>query len=66
MLTKPTFRWGERMLKEGKRSDHYYVLPPGPNNPVGILWAGINKKGIGLHGTNHPETIGRTHSAGCI
>ncbi len=66
MVTTPTFRWDERMLKEGQRSDHYYTLPPGPNNPVGILWAGINKKGIGLHGTNHPHTIGRTHSAGCI
>jgi lipoprotein-anchoring transpeptidase ErfK/SrfK len=66
MVTTPTFRWDERMLKEGQRSEHYYLLPPGPNNPVGILWAGINKKGIGLHGTNSPEKIGRTHSAGCI
>ena len=66
MMTAPTFRWDERMLKEGQRSDQFHVLPPGPNNPVGILWAGINKKGIGLHGTNHPETIGRAHSAGCI
>ena len=66
MLTTPTFRWDERMLKEGQRSDSYHLLPPGPNNPVGILWAGINKPGIGLHGTNSPETIGRAHSAGCI
>lgn len=66
MLTMPTFRWDERMLKEGQRSDSYHLLPPGPNNPVGILWAGINKPGIGLHGTNSPETIGRAHSAGCI
>ncbi len=66
MLTTPTFRWDERMLKEGQRSETYHLLPPGPNNPVGILWAGINKPGIGLHGTNSPETIGRAHSAGCI
>ena len=66
MVTTPTFRWDERMLKEGQRSDRFHLLPPGPNNPVGILWAGINKPGIGLHGTNDPESIGRSHSAGCI
>ncbi|MCH1502672.1 MAG: L,D-transpeptidase [Verrucomicrobiales bacterium] len=66
MLTTPSFRWDERMLKEGQRSESFHLLPPGPNNPVGILWAGINKPGIGLHGTNSPETIGRAYSAGCI
>ena len=27
---------------------------------------GLDKSGIGLHGTNHPETIGRAASHGCI
>ncbi len=66
MVTTPTFRWDESMLKRGVRSDTYHTLPPGPNNLIGIFWASINKKGIGLHGTNAPETIGRTRSAGCI
>ncbi len=66
MITTPTFRWDKRMLKEGRRSKEYHVLPPGPNNPVGIFWAGINKRGIGLHGTDSPRTIGRSLSAGCI
>ena len=26
----------------------------------------LNKKGIGIHGTDEPETIGRTSSHGCI
>ena len=42
------------------------MLPPGPNNPVGMLWAGLSKSGIGLHGTASPETIGRSRSAGCV
>lgn len=66
MLTTPTFRWDERMLKEGEPSENFHILPPGPNNPVGILWAGVNKRGIGLHGTDSPDTIGRSQSAGCI
>ena len=44
----------------------YYNLPPGPNNLVGVLWMGLNKPGIGIHGTNNPETIGRAASHGCI
>jgi lipoprotein-anchoring transpeptidase ErfK/SrfK len=66
MITTPEFRWDKQMLQEGKRGDEYYLLPPGPNSPVGIFWAGISKSGIGLHGTNSPETIGRSKSAGCV
>jgi len=66
MVTTPEFRYDKQMLEQGKRSEEFHRLPPGPNNPVGILWAGLNKSGIGLHGTNSPETIGRSRSAGCI
>lgn len=66
MVTTPEFRWDSQMLHEGKRSDTYYQLPPGPNSPIGVFWAGISKNGIGLHGTNSPHTIGRSESAGCI
>jgi len=66
MVTTPEFRWDSQMLHEGKRGDVYYQLPPGPNSPIGVFWAGISKSGIGLHGTHSPHTIGRSESAGCI
>jgi len=66
MVTTPEFRWDKQMLEQGQRGEEFYQLPPGPNSPVGILWAGLNKDGIGLHGTNNPYTIGRARSAGCI
>ena len=66
MVNTPTFRYDKSMLKEGVRSEEYHTLPPGPNSPVGMFWAGINKSGIGLHGTASPHTIGRSQSAGCI
>ena len=66
MVNTPTFRYDKSMLKKGVRSDEYHTLPPGPNSPVGLFWAGINKSGIGLHGTASPHTIGRSQSAGCI
>lgn len=62
----PDFRWDEAMLHHDERSKDFFMLPPGPNNPVGILWMELNHKGSGIHGTEVPETIGRTTSHGCI
>ncbi len=62
----PEFRYDEKMLEEGERSDEGHMLPPGPNNPVGIVWMGINSDGIGIHGTSDPDSIGRSASHGCM
>jgi len=62
----PDYRYDEKMLKEGERSDDFKILPPGPNSPVGIVWIALNKKGIGLHGTEEPDSIGRSVSHGCV
>ena len=42
------------------------VVGPGPANPVGTRWMSLGYKGYGLHGTNHPESIGHAASLGCI
>lgn len=42
------------------------VLPPGPNNPVGKVWLGLNKRGFGIHGSPDPEKISQQHSHGCV
>ena len=42
------------------------VLPPGPNNPVGVAWISLDKPGYGIHGTPSPEQVGRTESHGCF
>jgi lipoprotein-anchoring transpeptidase ErfK/SrfK len=62
----PVWRYDQSLLDTGKRSDKALNIPPGPNSPVGIIWNGLSRPGIGLHGTSDPETIGRTRSAGCI
>lgn len=41
-------------------------LPPGPNGPVGVAWLDLTKDHYGIHGTNEPQTIGRTQSHGCL
>ncbi|MFL6515982.1 MAG: L,D-transpeptidase [Chthoniobacterales bacterium] len=62
----PTFRHDEQMLKHGERSKNFKMLRPGPNNPVGVIWIALNKRGIGIHGTDDPNTIGQAVSHGCI
>jgi hypothetical protein len=42
------------------------VIPPGPDNPVGTRWIGLDRKGYGIHGTNEPHSIGKAASHGCI
>ncbi len=51
---------------EGRELGRKLVLPPGPNNPVGIAWIGLDRPGYGIHGTPAPEQIGRTESHGCF
>ncbi|NCF13346.1 MAG: L,D-transpeptidase family protein [Verrucomicrobiaceae bacterium] len=60
------WRYDKLLLETGVRGSEYLTIPPGPNNPVGVIWNGLTKSGIGIHGTNHPRTIGRTRSSGCI
>lgn len=62
----PSWRFDKSLLEKGVRSNESLEIPPGPNSPVGILWAGLSRPGIGMHGTAEPDTIGRARSAGCI
>ena len=66
VVPNPWFRYDESMLKLGVRSSEFFNIPPGPNSPVGVVWIGLSKSGIGLHGTGTPETIGRAGSHGCV
>jgi lipoprotein-anchoring transpeptidase ErfK/SrfK len=53
-VTNPTY------YHQGKR------VEPGPQNPVGTRWIGLDQKGYGIHGTNAPGSIGKSASHGCI
>jgi lipoprotein-anchoring transpeptidase ErfK/SrfK len=52
--------------EEGKVLGRKLVLPPGPRNPVGLAWIGLDRPGYGIHGTPDPENVGRTESHGCF
>ncbi len=51
---------------EAQQLGRKLVLPPGPNNPVGVAWIGLDRPGYGIHGTPGPEQVGRTESHGCF
>ncbi len=41
-------------------------VPPGPGNPLGTRWMGLDSPGVGIHGTDEPGSIGYSASHGCI
>jgi hypothetical protein len=41
-------------------------IPPGPNNPLGKYWLGLNIPGYGIHGNSSPWSIGLPVSLGCF
>jgi len=41
-------------------------VPPGPANPLGTRWMGLDAAGVGIHGTTAPTSIGYSVSHGCI
>jgi lipoprotein-anchoring transpeptidase ErfK/SrfK len=51
---------------EARELGRKLIQPPGPNNPVGAAWIGLDRPGYGIHGTPKPEDVGRTESHGCF
>ena len=41
-------------------------VPPGPSNPLGTRWMGLDAAGVGIHGTDAPASIGYSASHGCV
>ena len=61
---------GEFQIRERIPNPTYYapgkVIRPGKNNPLGSRWIGLGERGLGIHGTNEPNSIGTSASRGCI
>jgi len=68
-VPNPDYTWDPEVFPESPESrtvGRRLRIPPGPNNPVGIAWIGLNRSGYGIHGTPKPEEVGRTESHGCF
>jgi lipoprotein-anchoring transpeptidase ErfK/SrfK len=62
----PKFHYNPSLFWDAKATDEKATIPPGPNNPVGVVWIDLSKEHYGIHGTPEPKTIGKTTSHGCV
>lgn len=68
-ISKPNYTFDPEVFPESEEARELgrkLILPPGPNNPVGMAWIGLDRPGYGIHGTPKPEQVGRTESHGCF
>ena len=63
---KPKFHYNPQLFWDADPGDKKATIPPGPNNPVGVVWIDLSKDHYGIHGTPEPATSGKTQSHGCI
>jgi lipoprotein-anchoring transpeptidase ErfK/SrfK len=62
----PKFHYNPDLFWDADPTHSKATIPPGPNNPVGLVWIDLSKEHYGLHGTPEPSAIGRTASHGCV
>ena len=69
MASNPNYTFNPEVFPESgeaKQLGRKLLLPPGPNNPVGTVWIGLDRPGYGIHGTPKPEAVGRAETHGCF
>lgn len=62
----PWFNYNPALFWDARPGDARVRIPPGPNNPVGVVWIGLSKAHFGIHGTPNPSSVGHAESHGCI
>ncbi len=62
----PSFVYNPELFWDSEPGDAKAKLPPGPNNPVGVVWIDLSKPHYGIHGSPEPASIGTSTSHGCI
>lgn len=62
----PPFNYNPELFWDADPKHTKAKIPPGPNNPVGVVWIDLSKEHYGIHGTPEPGNVGHTQSHGCI
>jgi lipoprotein-anchoring transpeptidase ErfK/SrfK len=66
VIHNPTYRYSPAYQFKGVTTERPFTIKPGPNNPVGVVWIGLSKKGFGIHGTPEPSKVSKDASHGCV
>lgn len=62
----PLFHYNPDLFWDADPKEGAATIKAGPNNPVGVVWIGLDLEHYGLHGTPEPSRIGTTASHGCV
>lgn len=62
----PNYTFNPKYWPEVNNVNQVLIIKPGPKNPVGLAWIGLDLPGYGIHGTPTPDNIGKTGSHGCF
>lgn len=66
VVENPPFHYNPDLFWDADPTHAKAKIPPGPNNPVGVVWIDLTKEKFGLHGTPEPSRVGHTQSHGCV
>jgi lipoprotein-anchoring transpeptidase ErfK/SrfK len=62
----PTYHYNLKYAFKGQKATEPVTDPPGPNNPVGLVWIDLSAQSYGIHGTPQPQNVSKTESHGCV
>ena len=63
---EPPFHYNPELFWDADPSHARATIPPGPNNPVGLVWIDLSREHYGIHGTPEPSRVAKGQSHGCI
>ena len=66
VVRNPTYNYNPALFWDGDQANAKVKIASGPNNPVGVVWIGINVPHYGIHGTPEAGEIGHSASHGCV
>jgi lipoprotein-anchoring transpeptidase ErfK/SrfK len=66
VVFNPTYTYDPIFAFKGVTTTKKLQISEGPRNPVGSVWIDLNRPSYGIHGTAHPDTIGKSDSHGCV
>jgi lipoprotein-anchoring transpeptidase ErfK/SrfK len=62
----PIYHYNPKYHFKGVHAKSPFIIRPGPNNPVGIVWISLSAEGYGMHGTPDPGKVSKAASHGCV
>ena len=66
VVRNPTYNYNPELFWDADPANAKVKIAAGPNNPVGVVWMGINVPHYGIHGTPSAGEIGHSASHGCV